>query len=259
MSVTGSSNAVALPVAAAAAAPPTGSSSIVTVLQQLVATLGTLVQTLQAQAQASGAQAGAANLTGGGPSGAPDQASAAAPAGGCGCCGGAAGAATGVDQLAEKGAKAAPPAKAAKPGGAAGAPAPPVAAAPPAGGNEKGNKVVEFAKAQLGKAYKYGAVGPDTFDCSGLTSAAMKRLGISIPRVAADQAKSGAPVEKQDLRPGDLVFFSNASSGGGVGHTGIYIGDGKFIHAPKTGDVVKVSSLSDSYYTQHWKGARRYT
>jgi cell wall-associated NlpC family hydrolase len=91
---------------------------------------------------------------------------------------------------------------------------------------------------ELGKTYVYGATGPDTFDCSGLTQFVWNKAGVSIPRVAIDQDNYAVPVPLSDLRPGDLVFF-----GADVHHVGMYIGDGLMINAPHTGDVVRVSPI----------------
>ncbi len=76
-------------------------------------------------------------------------------------------------------------------------------------------------------------------------------MGVSLPHYAAAQYQMGVAVSKDQLQPGDLVFFR------GLGHMGMYIGGGNFIHAPRTGDVVKISPLSDSYYVANWVGARR--
>jgi peptidoglycan DL-endopeptidase CwlO len=92
---------------------------------------------------------------------------------------------------------------------------------------------------------------PDGFDCSGLTMYVYAQLGISLPHYAASQYGMGVAVGRDQLQAGDLVFFR------GLGHMGMYIGGGNFIHAPHTGDVVKISSLSDSYYASNWVGARR--
>lgn len=98
---------------------------------------------------------------------------------------------------------------------------------------------VETAKKYLGMDYLYGGSSPSTgFDCSGLTQYAFKAAGISIPRNSAEQAKSGIAVPKSQLRAGDLVAFNSP-----VSHVGIYLGNGKFIHSPKTGDVVKITDL----------------
>lgn len=111
--------------------------------------------------------------------------------------------------------------------------------------------VVATAKKYLGTAYVYGGSSPITgFDCSGLTQYAFGQAGMSIPRVSYDQAKAGVAINKSELRTGDLVAFNTP-----VSHVGVYIGGGKFIHAPKTGDVVKTTSLSAMKLT----AVRRFT
>ncbi|WP_059012981.1 C40 family peptidase [Streptomyces specialis] len=99
-------------------------------------------------------------------------------------------------------------------------------------------EAIAFAEAQLGKPYVWGATGPNAFDCSGLTQAAWRAAGLSIPRVTWDQVNFGTPVSRDALLPGDLVFFY-----ADISHVGLYIGDGLMIHAPKPGDVVKVESI----------------
>lgn len=101
------------------------------------------------------------------------------------------------------------------------------------------SKVINYAKSKLGKKYVWGATGPNTFDCSGLTQWCYKQIGITIPRVSREQAKAGEPVSKANLKPGDLVFFKNP-----IKHVGMYLGNDQYIHAPQTGDVVKISKLS---------------
>jgi cell wall-associated NlpC family hydrolase len=96
-----------------------------------------------------------------------------------------------------------------------------------------------WAFAELGKEYVWGATGPDTFDCSGLTQFVWRAAGVSIPRVAADQYAWTIPVPLSQLLPGDLVFFGTTD----IHHVGIYIGDGLMINAPHTGTVVQVSSI----------------
>jgi len=91
---------------------------------------------------------------------------------------------------------------------------------------------------ELGKPYVWGATGPGTFDCSGLTQFVWAKAGITTPRVAVDQDRWAVPVPLSDLRPGDLVFF-----GSDIGHMGMYIGGGLMINAPHTGDVVRVSPI----------------
>ena len=102
--------------------------------------------------------------------------------------------------------------------------------------------VVGIAMAQLGKPYVWAAAGPDSFDCSGLVAYAFGQMGVSLPHSSYALAGMGTPVSRDQLEPGDLVFFD------GDGHVGIYIGGGQFVHAPHTGDVVKISSLGDSWY-----------
>src|SRR5512142_2812214 len=94
-------------------------------------------------------------------------------------------------------------------------------------------------------------------DCSGLVQQVYAHFGIQLPRVTYQQITQGASVPVNKLQPGDLVFFDTESNKKGADHVGIYIGGGKFIHAPHTGDVVKISSLSDSYYMNRLMAVRR--
>jgi cell wall-associated NlpC family hydrolase len=108
---------------------------------------------------------------------------------------------------------------------------------------------VAFAMRQLGKPYQWGAEGPAAFDCSGLTSAAYLAAGVVIPRVAADQFYAGANVGVADLLPGDLVFYANdPANPATIHHVGMYIGNGLMVHAPHTGDVVRIASIWRSGY-----------
>ncbi|WP_405660076.1 NlpC/P60 family protein [Streptomyces sp. RK9] len=102
----------------------------------------------------------------------------------------------------------------------------------------KAQKVIAFAEKQMGKPYVWGATGPGSYDCSGLTQAAWKTAGISLPRTTWDQVKVGTTVPTSQAKPGDLVFFYDD-----ISHVGIYIGDGKMIHAPKPGANVRVESI----------------
>ena len=111
---------------------------------------------------------------------------------------------------------------------------------------------VGIAMQYLGIKYLWGGASPETgFDCSGFTMYVYAQLGVSLPHHAASQYGMGTPVSRDQLEPGDLVFFR------GLGHMGMYIGGGQFIHSPRTGDVVKISSLSDPWYAEGWVGARR--
>jgi len=111
--------------------------------------------------------------------------------------------------------------------------------------------VVGIALQYLGTPYVWGASGPGAFDCSGFTMFVYAQVGVSLPHNAAAQYSYGTPVPRDQLEPGDLVFFD------GLGHVGLYIGNGSFVHAPHTGDVVKISSLYDSWYAATYVGARR--
>ncbi|WP_418721830.1 XkdQ/YqbQ family protein [Clostridioides difficile] len=122
----------------------------------------------------------------------------------------------------------------------------------------KAKELISIAKSKLGCKYVWGATGPNTFDCSGFTQWCYKKIGINIPRVSRGQGKAGKAVSKGSLQPGDLVFFSSKGANGTIDHVGMFIGNGEFIHSPHTGDVVKISKLSGSYYTKNYVTARRY-
>jgi len=121
---------------------------------------------------------------------------------------------------------------------------------------ETGNAIAAMALSYQGVPYVWGGTSPSGFDCSGLVKYICNSLGVkNVARTSAQQfATSGSYVEKSDLIPGDLVFFQK---NGKVHHVGIYIGNGKMVHAPHTGDVVKISSLSESYYQREYAGAKR--
>ncbi len=118
----------------------------------------------------------------------------------------------------------------------------------------KGTQVVNYAYKFLGKPYVYGAAGPNAFDCSGLTKYVFSKFGVNLSRTTYTQVGEGTKVNRNDLKAGDLVFFNTEGS---ISHVGIYIGNGEFIHAPRTGKPVMVSSLSDGYYSQRYATARR--
>ncbi|GGT58720.1 glycoside hydrolase [Streptomyces purpureus] len=116
--------------------------------------------------------------------------------------------------------------------------APTAPAAPESGYATKAAKALAFARAQIGKPYVWGATGPSSYDCSGLTQAAWKEAGVDLPRTTWDQVKAGTRVATEDLRPGDLVFFYDD-----ISHVGIYQGNGTMIHAPKPGANVREESI----------------
>jgi cell wall-associated NlpC family hydrolase len=112
------------------------------------------------------------------------------------------------------------------------------------------SSVVAIAERYLGVPYRWGGASPSGFDCSGLVMYVYSQVGVSLPHSSYSQYGMGSPVSRGDLQPGDLVFFD------GLGHVGIYVGGNSFIHAPHTGDVVKISSIS-GWYSSTYVGARR--
>ena len=120
-----------------------------------------------------------------------------------------------------------------------------------------GEKVVTIAAGLLGTPYRYGGESPRKgFDCSGLVFYSFEQMGLKVPRTAAEQRKAAERVTRDDLEPGDLVFFR--SSKGRIDHVGIYAGDGRFIHAPNSGSVVSYAYLDDPYYRSHFVSAGRF-
>ena len=117
--------------------------------------------------------------------------------------------------------------------------------------------ILDLARDQLGIAYVYGGASPSTgFDCSGLVYYCFTTNGYSMNRTASGQYRQGTDVAKEELQPGDLVFF--ASTGGWyIGHVGIYLGDGEFIHASSGGRRIMINKLSETYWTKYYYGARR--
>lgn len=117
-------------------------------------------------------------------------------------------------------------------------------------------EIIAYAQTFIGTPYLYGGSSPDTgFDCSGFTQYVMKHFNIKISRSSAAQFGDGTKITKDELIPGDLVFFSR--SGYAVGHVGIYVGNNQFIHSPRTGDTLKISDLDETYYATRYVGARR--
>ena len=118
--------------------------------------------------------------------------------------------------------------------------------------------LIQHALALLGTPYRWGGTGTDGFDCSGLVGYVFRSaLGIELPRVSKDMASSGQLItDRANLSPGDLVFFGT-HHGKRVDHVGIYVGDGRFLHAPRTGRDVTVSSLESGYWSDKYMEARR--
>ncbi|MEU0070920.1 NlpC/P60 family protein [Streptomyces sp. NPDC006332] len=116
--------------------------------------------------------------------------------------------------------------------------APSSEAAPDATYATKAEKALAFARAQIGKPYVWGATGPGSYDCSGLTQAAWKAAGVTLPRTTYDQVNAGTTVSLSAAQPGDLVFFYDD-----ISHVGMYIGNGMMIHAPKPGAYVREESI----------------
>jgi cell wall-associated NlpC family hydrolase len=114
-----------------------------------------------------------------------------------------------------------------------------------------GARAVAIAERYLGVPYRWGGADPSGFDCSGLVMYVYARLGVHLPHFAAAQYRDGRHIPLGHLRRGDLVFFA------GLDHVGIYVGGGRFIHAPHTGDHVRISSLAGGWYAEHYDGATR--
>ena len=121
--------------------------------------------------------------------------------------------------------------------------------------SDSGSSIVSVAQNYLGVPYVWGGTSPSGFDCSGFTQYVFRQCGYSINRTADAQYSNGSYVSYDSLQAGDLVFFANTYSASGITHVGIYIGGGEFIHAANGG--VKISSLSESYYSSRYYGARR--
>jgi cell wall-associated NlpC family hydrolase len=119
-----------------------------------------------------------------------------------------------------------------------------------------GSDLLATARRYLGVAYRYGGTTPSGLDCSGFTLVVMAELGVKLPRTSGEQYNTGAPVARENLQRGDLVFFDTAGRGS-VSHVGIYLGDNRFIHAATFPPMVTESGLDEQYYATRYLGARR--
>jgi cell wall-associated NlpC family hydrolase len=117
------------------------------------------------------------------------------------------------------------------------------------------SNVAEIARQMIGTPYRYGGRTPDGFDCSGLVYFSYHQAGISVPRSSKEQLKATTPIDLEEAQPGDLLFFRNWLK---VSHVAIYLGDGRFVHAPSTGKQVSVASMDNSYYREHFVRAGRF-
>jgi len=118
--------------------------------------------------------------------------------------------------------------------------------------------IVRTAKRFIGVPYQWGGTSPhEGFDCSGLAMVAYQLNGLQLPRTSRAQYHAGQPTKKDQIKPGDLVFF-NKQLGRRVSHVGIYAGNGSFIHAPREGEVITTTSLSNRYFRRRFVGARSY-
>jgi cell wall-associated NlpC family hydrolase len=111
--------------------------------------------------------------------------------------------------------------------------------------------IVTTALKYVGAPYARGGSSPAGFDCSGFVMFVYGRHGVALPHSAEAQYRLGSAVARDQLQPGDIVFFDR------LGHSGIYVGDARFVHATKPGDVVKVSRIDEDWYRRRWVGARR--
>ena len=123
------------------------------------------------------------------------------------------------------------------------------------GPDESRAQIAVLAESQLGAPYRFGGDSPRGFDCSGLVRYVFGQAGITVPRTAQAQQQAAEAEPADQLQPGDLVFFRIGS--GRVDHVGIYVGDGAFVHAPRSGRPVRSDLLGDNYYQRRYAGAGR--
>jgi cell wall-associated NlpC family hydrolase len=139
------------------------------------------------------------------------------------------------------------------------APAPAHAASLPvaAAAVTRGDRIAALATGLLGQPYRYGGDSIQGFDCSGLTLYVHQQLGIAVPRTAVLQRQQSEALDRSELEPGDLVFFTMGAALR-VDHVGIYVGDGRFVHAPRAGSSVRLSRIDDASYAARFAGGARY-
>jgi cell wall-associated NlpC family hydrolase len=121
-------------------------------------------------------------------------------------------------------------------------------------GDTTGARMAEIALGMVGTPYQYGGTNPEGFDCSGLVFYSYDQLGMRVPRTSAEQRRTAMRVDVTQIQKGDLVFFKMLFK---TGHVGIFIGDGRFVHAPSSGKQVRVSSLSTGYFASRLHSAGR--
>lgn len=129
------------------------------------------------------------------------------------------------------------------------------ASAPKQTGADAGASAARHALEMRGKPYRPGGNSPRGFDCSGLVQYSYAQVNLRLPRRTEDQWASSRAVSRKEIRPGDLLFFHQ--EGKRNSHVAIYVGDGRFVHAPSSGKQVSTANLTDRYWTQHFAGARR--
>ncbi len=110
------------------------------------------------------------------------------------------------------------------------------------------SRIVFTALQMVGVPYRYGGATPEGFDCSGLVQYAYRSAGLAVPRTSRDQFRASAPVQVTDAGPGDLLFFQSKD----YSHVGIYLGEGRFVHAPNSGRTVEIGSLNQPYYRRNF-------
>ena len=124
-------------------------------------------------------------------------------------------------------------------------------------GSDTGLRVARTAQTQIGKRYRSGGTSPGTgFDCSGLIWWAYRQHGVTVPRVTTDQARAGSGVGRQQARAGDILVFRTSSGAAGL-HTGLYTGNGGFVHSPSSGKRIRMDAIHDAYWSRRLIGVRR--